>query len=271
MAYDPWLTEHPYLHGLAEFHKQVETVISKAFFVDPRIPDWTDYTTDFRGGVPLLQSARAAVDLQPAENVVASVMKSLFTMPLPSALQEASRAVAAEFGQVSNTSKRVVAWLLGRDEFTPAEAGLLRCVGWIALARYLRPLIGAFDDWRDGQHWLRRYCPTCGSGPAMAQLVASDTARLRLLSCGCCGARWNFRRTKCPFCENEDDQRLTTLVVEGEARFRIDYCEVCTGYIKTYTGIGNESVLLADWTSLHLDVIAMDHGLKRLTTSLYEL
>ena len=105
----------------------------------------------------------------------------------------------------------------------------------------------------------------------MAQLVGVDSGRLRFLSCGGCGTRWRFRRTGCPFCENEDDQRLTTLVVEGEARFRIDYCEVCTGYIKTYTGIGNESVLLADWTSLHLDVIAMDHGLKRLTTSLYEL
>jgi hypothetical protein len=30
-------------------------------------------------------------------------------------------------------------------------------------------------------------------------------------------------------------------------------------------------VLLADWTSLHLDVVALDRGLKRLASSLYEL
>jgi hypothetical protein len=30
-------------------------------------------------------------------------------------------------------------------------------------------------------------------------------------------------------------------------------------------------VLLADWTSLHLDVLARDRGLKRLAASLYEL
>lgn len=36
-------------------------------------------------------------------------------------------------------------------------------------------------------------------------------------------------------------------------------------------GEGSEGVLLADWTSLHLDVIARDRGLKRLAASLYEL
>jgi FdhE protein len=30
-------------------------------------------------------------------------------------------------------------------------------------------------------------------------------------------------------------------------------------------------VLLADWTSLHLDVLAKDRGLKRLADSLYDL
>jgi hypothetical protein len=30
-------------------------------------------------------------------------------------------------------------------------------------------------------------------------------------------------------------------------------------------------VLLADWTSIHLDIIAQDRGLKRLATSLYQL
>jgi Molybdopterin oxidoreductase Fe4S4 domain len=52
---------------------------------------------------------------------------------------------------------------------------------------------------------------------------------------------------------------------------RIDYCEACRGYLKTYNGKGNEHVLLADWTSLHLDLLARDRGLKRLAASLYEI
>jgi FdhE protein len=42
-------------------------------------------------------------------------------------------------------------------------------------------------------------------------------------------------------------------------------------YLKTYVGEGSEATLLADWTSIHLDLVARDHGLKRLVWSLYEL
>jgi FdhE protein len=61
------------------------------------------------------------------------------------------------------------------------------------------------------------------------------------------------------------------VAVGGEENLRIDYCGSCGGYIKTYNGSGSESVLLADWTSLHLDVIARDRGLNRLAVSLYEM
>lgn len=117
---------------------------------------------------------------------------------------------------------------------------------------------------------MRNYCPTCGALPAMAQLVGTDPGRLRLLSCGRCTTRWRYRRTACPFCQSQDDQGLAVVAIEGEAGLRIDYCEVCLGYLKTYNGEGNEGLLLADWTSLHLDILARDRGLKRLAASLYE-
>lgn len=41
--------------------------------------------------------------------------------------------------------------------------------------------------------------------------------------------------------------------------------------MKTYDGQGNESLLLADWTSLHLDLLAHRSGLKRQAMSLYDL
>lgn len=139
------------------------------------------------------------------------------------------------------------------------------------ITRYFSRVVHAFGEWRDEEQWLRRYCPTCGSRPAMAQLLGSDPGRLRLLSCGCCGTVWQYRRTACPFCENDDDHRLAILAVEKEECLRIDYCVSCSGYIKTYNGSGSESVMLADWTSLHLDVIALDRGLNRFAASLYQL
>jgi FdhE protein len=105
----------------------------------------------------------------------------------------------------------------------------------------------------------------------MAQLLGVDPARIRLLSCGCCRTRWRFPRKECPFCETSEDQQLAVLAIEGERGLRIDYCENCDGYLKTYSGMENETFFMADWTSLHLDILARDRGLRRLAVSLYEL
>ena len=77
------------------------------------------------------------------------------------------------------------------------------------------------------------------------------------------------RRTGCPFW-NRDDHRLAALDVEGEGGLRLDYCEVCRGYLKPTTAPA-ASVSLADWTSLHLDVLARDRGLERRAASLYDV
>ena len=65
-------------------------------------------------------------------------------------------------------------------------------------------------------------------------------------------------------------QRGSRVRHRGEGGLRIDHCESCGGYLKTYDGQGNETLLLSDWSSLHLDLIAHDRGLKRLAASLYE-
>ena len=180
-----------------------------------------------------------------------------------------ARALDTELRREPQVSRRIADFLLGDETLTPPFPGLLRYLAWTAMARFLRPVVNAFDGWRDEERWLRRYCPTCGSLPAMAQLVGVDPGRKRLLSCGCCGTRWQFKRTGCPFCET-DSQRLASVNIEGEPGLRIDHCESCGGYLKTYAGQGNETLLLSDWSSLHLDLIAHDRGLKRLAASLYE-
>jgi FdhE protein len=145
----------------------------------------------------------------------------------------------------------------------------LRFLGWTVLSRALRPVVESFTGWRDDERWLRRYCPICGAGPAMAQIAGTE-ARQRLLCCGRCNTRWRWRRTQCPFCEN-DSQRLAGIRIEAEPALRIDHCTECRGYLKTYVGQGQESLLLADWTSLHLDLLAHERGLERKATSLYDL
>ncbi len=271
MTQDVWLSRHPYLRFVADFHAQVAMAAASVPSGSAHIPNWDDYVGDYQMGVPLLQSSHVAIDLEPAEAILVSLVDSLASKPLPRKLAGECRVLDAQLHGEMNAPGRAVAWLLDNEVFKPVHPGLIRYLGWTALGRYLRPLVEAFSSWREEEHWLCGYCPTCGSPPTMAQLVGFDPGRLRLLSCGCCSTRWRYRRIGCPFCENRDDRRLAALAIEEEGYLRIDYCDSCGAYLKTYIGEGSESLLLADWTSLHLDIIARDRGLKRLANSLYEV
>ena len=250
MTLDDWLTSHPFLSGVARVRAQIDEAVVAA--ASPLAPPsgWDEYAEDFGMGVPLLQSA-VPIDIAPAGHAVIAALDNLSV-------------------DADATPTRVLEWLLGDETWQPAHPGVVRSVGWITLARALGPIVSSLSAWKDDDRWLRRYCPTCGSGPAMAQLVGVDPGRKRLLTCGRCATQWRYGRTMCPFCE-ADSQKLMSIVIEGESGLRIDYCESCKGYLKTYDGQGGEAVLLADWTSLHLDQLALDRGLARSASSLYDL
>jgi FdhE protein len=265
-----WLEAHPYLQPVAKLCATVARAAEDIGAEMPDIPDWGDYAAEFREGVPLLQSAGVAMDFEPAGRMAALLSARLASDPPAGQLEAEASTLDTQLRREPDSPRRVAAWLLGDESFTPSSPGLLRYLGWTAAARYLTPVVEEFGRWREEERWLRRYCPTCGSLPAMAQLIGVDPGRQRFLSCGRCGTRWRYGRTACPFCEH-DAQRLDAVAVEGEGGLRIDYCGSCRGYLKTYDGSGYEDVLLADWTSLHLDLVARDRGLKRQAVSLYDL
>ena len=271
MTRDVWLAAHPYLQPVADVNTVVEAAAADIVLPVAPIPDWEGYAGDFHAGVPLLRSSNAAIDLSRTEDAVLSLIKKLASSPLPGTLAQQCRVLEDELHPAGDAPGFAEAGVMTSDSFSPTHPGLFRYLGWAVLARYLAPVVSAFDEWRNEERWLRNYCPTCGEPPAMAQLVGKDPGRLRKLSCGRCRTRWRYRRTGCPFCDGQDEHRLAVVAVEGEGGLRIDYCETCGGYLKTYDGEGSESVLLADWTSIHLDVIARDRGLTRLAASLYDL
>ena len=271
MTPDLWLEAHPYLRPVADFQAQVAMAAASMPSCSANIPNWDNYHDDYQAGIPLLRSAKAAINCKPLEEILVSLVESMASKPLPEKLAMECRVSGAQLRIEIGAPRRAVAWLLDDKSFEPVHPGMLRYLGWIALSRFLCPLTNAFRAWRVEDQWLRSYCPTCGAAPAMAQLIGVDPGRLRLLSCGCCGTRWQFRRMGCPFCESADAHHLSAIVMEGEKYLRVDYCQSCHAYLKTYDGQGNEHFFLADWTSLHLDIIARDRGLKRLANSLYEI
>jgi len=265
-----WLTQHPYLRPLAQLHAEVNAFASALPRANFEVRLWDRYAPEFNAGVPLLLSSRVELDLATAGKMLETLLDQLTKIVLPRKVAEEIGVLRSQVRLDSTMSSFALASIYKEPVALPCS-GLLRYLGWTILAHHFQPLLDSFDKWRNEEKWLRSYCPSCGSPPCMAQLTGTDPGRRRLLSCTFCGTRWCYRRTGCPFCQNNDDRQLTVLTAEGEHGLRIDICQLCGGYLKTYAGNGYEDFFLADWTSIHLDFLATDRGLKRAAASLYEL
>ena len=275
-----WIAAHPYLEGMARF----QATVAAAAEADPApslpLPRFEAYAAEHVAGVPLLHGELAGMDLSAAGGeALQHVVERAASAPLPRQLHAEAMALREILRRSPDERARALAFLIGKSSAGVAanQAGLLRFLGWTALRRLLAPVLAAYATWRGDEErggedrWMNGECPTCGALPPLNQLGGPEDAPWRKLACGCCGTSWKFRRSGCPFCGNDALDRLGALEIEGEPRVRIDSCESCQGYLKTYLGQGEERVFLADWTTLHLDVLARERGLKRVGMSLYDL
>jgi FdhE protein len=185
------------------------------------------------------------------------------------AARQIRRALARGDLDISNVWEMVAGGDWRRLELTATglklDAELLK-----ALARQC--LMPAFQRWSqelqqkvDFTRWRRGYCPVCGSAPSFSEIQEKEGARR--LRCGLCGAGWRYPHLKCAFCQNDDYKRLSNLSVEGEEeQYKVQACEACRGYIKiikTYEPIPVDLLVVQDLATLHLDLIAAEHGYLR--------
>jgi len=83
MIHDVWLAKHPYLQRAADFHAQVAAAAAGISVARPHTPNFDDYIGDYKAGIPLLRSSQAAIDFEPAEPILVSLVESLASQPLP--------------------------------------------------------------------------------------------------------------------------------------------------------------------------------------------
>jgi len=129
----------------------------------------------------------------------------------------------------------------------------------------LRPALEILaDKYRNAikeSQWSEGYCPVCGKEPKIGELREEEG--FRYLFCNQCGLEWNYRRVKCPFCGNEDQQTLAYFTVEDEEKYRVDVCNKCKRYIKIvdFRKTREKANLdVEDIATLHLDVLANEEG-----------
>lgn len=133
------------------------------------------------------------------------------------------------------------------------------------LEESLRPalerVVSAYGDVVARSGWSEGYCPICGREPKIGEIRGEDDTRY--LFCNQCGFEWGFRRIKCPFCGNEEQQTLAYFTIEEDDRYRVDVCNECKRYIKILDFRNSKEKAdmdVEDIATLHLDMLANDEG-----------
>jgi FdhE protein len=126
------------------------------------------------------------------------------------------------------------------------------------------------DDWRGTA------CPVCG-GPPQVSLIAEESGEFmggspRTLMCGRCASTWPYPRITCGLCGEQDPRHINAFVVDDDRVARVDTCQTCHGYIKTFDlrahGAQGVVPLVDDVATLRLDLWAQERGFTRPTLSL---
>lgn len=113
-------------------------------------------------------------------------------------------------------------------------------------------------------------CPACGGYPQAAVLRPEGDGGRRWLLCSFCLREWVFRRVVCPWCGEEDKQKLPSYSAEIPGHVRIQACDTCGRYLKAIdmTVDGNAVPLIDEVAFVVLDLWATEHGYSKIARNL---
>ena len=198
---------------------------------------------------------------------------------VPPLMQESAREYLAVLKKLRKAAKEefIIAVLTQDKEAFAAlceqhalNEGFIRSTIWRMIAALVPAELKEPDGWnpdRDRPRFRENYCPVCGRRPVIADLRKYREGRTRDLVCGGCGTRWLYARVGCVYCGNENLEKMHTLEPTDSDIMRLDICDVCDSYIKTYRGPANgsdaDAIYRQDWASVHLDLLAEEKGLHK--------
>lgn len=107
--------------------------------------------------------------------------------------------------------------------------------------------------------WKRGVCPVCGGEPDFAGITA---AAERVLICCRCQTHWPTEPFACPFCGENDRDRITSFATP-DGTYRVTACQSCRRYLKTLDGrrAGRAVMPAVDAiATLPLDAVVMQRG-----------
>ncbi|TFG38049.1 MAG: formate dehydrogenase accessory protein FdhE [Syntrophobacterales bacterium] len=215
------------------------------------------------GGLPLIDFAQGGFDLDESKKYFLSLLK-IAEKRTPEETKEVIERLedgTIDYAEMICDSFSTLPCEEASDE---DDENVFDLLGFL-IEESLRPALEVISEKYgkiiEKSQWSEGYCPVCSREPKIGEL--KDEEGRRYLFCSQCGLEWPYKRIKCPFCGNEDQQALAYFTIEDEEKYRVDVCNECKRYIKTVDlrdTKGEVNLDVEDIATLHLDILANDEG-----------
>ena len=263
-----YLDKHPFLQETAAVQQgMVRAVHNVAGPVE--FPAQDEIKALTQTGIPLLQNKEIQEKISAAAvSFLPQVLTELLGVAVPEALAAALQRFAKWAGEQEPDKRReLIRLVITQDDenlnaFLQAESlqgAVVRAVIWQIVDALVPAKLKNHEFWQK-LGWVRNYCPVCGRQAIMAHLRKEKEGRARFLVCDGCHTEWPFARVGCVYCGNEDLTKMHILEPEGQSAIRLDVCDECHAYLKTYNEEGEEGIYLQDWATLHFDMLGEEQN-----------
>jgi FdhE protein len=262
--------ELPALTNLLEAFKElsIETAVLKAELSEREPMALPEVDKDaFRQGVPFADMEMFCVngdDLRLAQDRIGPAIRKGFPK-----LDAAVTALSTGLKNGAIDAEAVIRSLLKDNRelleqtatAIEADAEVMRFI----LGRFVKPFVEARAELMarhiEGLEWNRGYCPVCGSWPSLS--IIREQEGQRWLMCSLCSHQWRFMRLQCPFCDNQDAERMEMVFSEGRESERAEVCHVCRKYlvgIDARDRVDDPVMEVVPLMLVYLDLLAQGEG-----------
>jgi FdhE protein len=117
---------------------------------------------------------------------------------------------------------------------------------------------------------IQSTCPACGGSPQTAILRPEGEGASRWLQCSFCLREWPFRRLACPWCREENRDKLPRYSAEQCSYVHVEACDSCKRYLKAVDlTVDGHAIPVVDEAALAvLDVWAVDTGYTKIVRNI---
>jgi FdhE protein len=125
----------------------------------------------------------------------------------------------------------------------------------------------------DGEVAAEPICPFCSARPVAGVLRGEGDGAKRWLLCSMCSTEWPFRRVVCPYCGEQDKEKLPVYIASDFDHVRVEACDSCNTYIKSVdlTKDGHAVPVVDELATVPLNIWAENHGYAKLESNLLGL